>query len=118
MQIPNYFSCPFGFVDVSEDSITTNDVIMPSNSPVAPIKGKELEEASLNMNVSKDRTKKNGLKKWCTPESIIEHGIVDCLLTHVPYQFTFKKFLIMELCQKGLKNVSVKMTMFIFTIEF
>jgi hypothetical protein len=69
------------------------------------------------MNVSKDRTKKNGLKKWCTPESIIEHGIVDCLLTHVPYQFTFKKFLIMELCQKGLKNVNVKMTMFIFTIE-
>jgi hypothetical protein len=29
-------------------------------------------------------TKKNRPKEWCTPKSIVQHEIVDYLLTHMP----------------------------------
>jgi len=40
------------FVDVSEDSIMVDDVVMPSNPPIAPIEKEELKETSLDVNVS------------------------------------------------------------------
>jgi hypothetical protein len=60
---------------------------------------------------------KNHSNKWCTLESIIQHGIVDYLLTHMLLQYNWNLFPIMELCQKGLKSVNVKMTMFVFIVK-
>jgi len=40
------------FVDASEDSVMANDVVMPLNPPVALVKEEELEELSLDVNVS------------------------------------------------------------------
>jgi hypothetical protein len=69
------------FIDEGEDSIMAGDVVMFSNPPVMLVKGEELEETLFNMN---DHAKKNCPKKWCASESIIQHGIVDYLLTHMP----------------------------------
>jgi hypothetical protein len=49
-------------VDASENSIMEDDVITPSNPPIAPIEGKELEKTPLDVNVSNNRRKKNHLK--------------------------------------------------------
>ncbi len=43
---------PLVFVDVGEDSVMANDVIMPSNPPIMPIKKEEFEETPFDMNVS------------------------------------------------------------------
>jgi hypothetical protein len=40
------------FVDAGEDSIMVDDVVTPSNPPVAPIKEEELKEPPLDVNVS------------------------------------------------------------------
>jgi hypothetical protein len=40
------------FVDVGEDLVMADDVVTPSNSPVAPIEEKELKETLLDVNVS------------------------------------------------------------------
>jgi hypothetical protein len=40
------------FVDVGEDSVMADDVVTPSNPPIAPIKEEELEETLLDVNVS------------------------------------------------------------------
>jgi hypothetical protein len=40
------------FVDASENSIMANDVVTPSNPPVAPIKEEEFKEILLDVNVS------------------------------------------------------------------
>jgi hypothetical protein len=88
----NLFQCKYQiifitllvFVDVSEKSIMEDDVTMPLNPPVVLVKGKELEKAPLDVNVSNNCMKKNHLKEWCTPKSIVEHGIINCLLTHMP----------------------------------
>ncbi len=61
--------------------------------------------------------KKNCLEEWCALESIIRHGIVHCLLTHMLQQSIQKLFMLVEPRQKGLKNVNVKMTMFVFIVE-
>jgi hypothetical protein len=52
MQMPNCFDYPLVFVDVGENLVMVNDVVTPSNSPVAPIEEEELEEAPLDVNVS------------------------------------------------------------------
>jgi hypothetical protein len=61
-----------------------DDVATPSNLPVAPVDKKEFEEAPLEVNVSQQSCKKNHLEEWCALESFVRHGIVDCLLTHMP----------------------------------
>ncbi len=72
------------FVDTCENLVMADDVAMPSNPPVSLIEKEELEEAPFNVNVFQCRVKKNRPKEWCAFESIVQHGIVDCLLTHMP----------------------------------
>jgi hypothetical protein len=52
MQVPNYFGYPLIFVDASENLIMADDVVTPSNPPIAPIEKEEFEETSLDVNVS------------------------------------------------------------------
>jgi hypothetical protein len=40
------------FIDAGEDSVMADDVITPSNPPVAPVEEDELEKTLFNMNVS------------------------------------------------------------------
>jgi hypothetical protein len=72
------------FVDASENLIMADDVTMPSNPLVSLIKKEELEEASLDVNVSQRSREEEPSRKWCALELIVRHGIVDCLLTHMP----------------------------------
>jgi hypothetical protein len=72
------------FGNAGEDSIMADDAITLLNPLVVPIERKELEEAPLDMNVSNNLTQKNRPKKWCAPKPTIEHGIFNCLLTHMP----------------------------------
>jgi hypothetical protein len=43
MQMPNCFSYPSIFVNVSENLAMVDDVVMPSNLPVAPTKKEKLK---------------------------------------------------------------------------
>jgi hypothetical protein len=52
MQVPIWFDYLSIFVDAGEILVMADDVTTPSNPPVAPVEQKELEEASLNVNVS------------------------------------------------------------------
>jgi len=52
MQVPNYFSSLSGFIHVSEDLVMADDVVMPLNPSVKLVEEEELEEASLDVNVS------------------------------------------------------------------
>ncbi len=52
MQVPNCFGYLSIFVDLNENLVMTDDVVMPSNPPVAPIEQEELKEASIDVNVS------------------------------------------------------------------
>jgi hypothetical protein len=52
MQMPNCFGYPSIFIDACENLIMANDVVTPSNPPVALIKREELEEAPIDVNVS------------------------------------------------------------------
>jgi hypothetical protein len=61
-----------------------DDVATPSNPPVALVEHEEFEEARLMWMFFNDRAKKNRPGKWCALELIVRHGIVDCLLTHMP----------------------------------
>jgi hypothetical protein len=52
MQMLIWFGHPSVFVDVGEILVMADDVATPSNLPVAPVKQEELEEVSLDVNVS------------------------------------------------------------------
>jgi hypothetical protein len=52
MQMPNCSGYLSIFVDAGENLIMADDVVTPSNPPVAPIEDEELEKEPLNMNVS------------------------------------------------------------------
>jgi hypothetical protein len=43
---------PLDFFYGGEDSIITDDVVMPLNPPIVPVEEEELEEALLDVNVS------------------------------------------------------------------
>ncbi len=45
---------------------------------------KSLKKYRLTWMFLNGHTKKNGLDKWCALELIVQHGIVDYLLTHMP----------------------------------
>jgi hypothetical protein len=51
MQMPNCSGYLWFFVDAGENLVMADDVITPSNPPVAPIEEEKLEEASLDVNV-------------------------------------------------------------------
>jgi hypothetical protein len=61
-----------------------DDVATPLNPLVAPVEQEELEEAPLDVNVSQ-RPREEELSRRVVRalESIVRHGIVDCLLTHM-----------------------------------
>ncbi len=52
MRVPNQFDYLSVFVDAGEILVMADDVATPSNLPVAPVEQEELEEASLEVNVS------------------------------------------------------------------
>ncbi len=58
--MPNWFSYLSNFVDAGENLVMANDVATPSNSLVASVEKEELEEVSLDVNVSqRSREEKN-----------------------------------------------------------
>jgi hypothetical protein len=52
MQVPIWFGYLSIFVDAGEILVMADDVVTPSNPPVAPVEQEELEKMSLDMNVS------------------------------------------------------------------
>jgi hypothetical protein len=52
MQVSIWFDYFSVFVDAGEILVMVDDVAMPSNPPVAPVEQEELEETSLDVNVS------------------------------------------------------------------
>jgi hypothetical protein len=84
MQVPNYFGYPLVFVDADENLVMANDVTTPLNPLVTLVEHEKLEKTSFDMNVSQRSHEKNRPGKWCALESIVRHGIVNCLLTHTP----------------------------------
>jgi hypothetical protein len=51
MQVLIWFGHPSVFVDVCGILIMANDVVTPSNPPIAPVEQEELEEVPLDVNV-------------------------------------------------------------------
>ncbi len=51
MQVPIWFGYLSVFVDAGEILVMVDDVVTPSNPPVAPMEQEELEEASFDVNV-------------------------------------------------------------------
>jgi hypothetical protein len=49
--VPNWFGYLLDFVDASENLVMVDDVVTPSDPPIAPVKNKKLEEAPLDVNV-------------------------------------------------------------------
>jgi hypothetical protein len=52
MQVLIWFSYPLVFVDAGESVVMADDVVTPSNPPVASVEQEELEEVLLDVNVS------------------------------------------------------------------
>jgi hypothetical protein len=50
--VPNWFSYLSDFIDAGENLVMADDVATPSDFPVALVEKEELEEASLDVNVS------------------------------------------------------------------
>jgi hypothetical protein len=72
------------FVDAGENLVMVDDVATPLDSLVAPVEKEELDEAPLDVNVSQWLCEENRLEEWCALESIVRHGIVNYVLTHMP----------------------------------
>ncbi len=49
--MPNWFGYLSDFDDAGENLVMVDDVVMPSDSPVAPVQKEKLEEASFDVNV-------------------------------------------------------------------
>ncbi len=64
-----------------------------------------------------NRATKNYSKEWCTLESIVQHGIINHLLTHLFQRSTKSLFPLVKHRSKGLNNVNVKVMMFIFIVK-
>ncbi len=54
---------PLVFVDAGEDLVMADDVITPSNPPIAPIEKEKLKETSLDMNVSQQPCNEKPFRK-------------------------------------------------------
>ncbi len=87
-----------------------DDVPMPSNPPITPVEKEKLKDAPLNkaslnetpldetpfdeapldeapldINVFQWSREENRPEEWCALKSIVRLGIIDCLLTHIPF---------------------------------
>jgi hypothetical protein len=86
MQVPNCFDYPSIFVDADESLVMADDVVTPSNPPIAPVEKKELEETSFNVNVSQRSCEEEPFRRVVHTRvdwSICQLSIVDCFLTHM-----------------------------------
>ncbi len=63
MQVSIWFDYFSVFVDAGEILVMVDDVAMPSNPPVAPVEQEELEETSLDVNVSQ-RPREEKPSRW------------------------------------------------------
>ncbi len=90
---------------------------MPSNPPVMPVKKEKLEEPPLDVNVSQQPRDEEPFQR--VVRTWVNHLIWDHRSFPNPHALTIylTLFLLVELRQKGLKNVNVKMTMFVFIVE-
>jgi hypothetical protein len=74
---------PLVFVNVSEDLIMVDDVATPSNLTIVPVEEEELEEVSLDMNVSQWLHKEELSKRMvCTQ---VDRSTWDCQLFFNPH---------------------------------
>jgi hypothetical protein len=61
--VPNLFGYLTNFVDAGENLIMADDVVTPSNSPIAPVEKEELEKALLDVNVFQRSREEDPSKK-------------------------------------------------------
>jgi hypothetical protein len=61
--VPNWFGYLSDFVDAGENFVMVDDVVTPSNSPVTLVEKEELEETSLDVNVSQQSHEKKPSKR-------------------------------------------------------
>jgi hypothetical protein len=76
--LPSWF-----FVDAGEHLVMADDVTTPSNPPVSLVEKEELEETPLDVKVSQWSREEESSRKMVAFESIVRHGIIGCLLTHM-----------------------------------
>ncbi len=70
-----------------------DDATTPSNAPIVLVEKEELEETPLDVNVSQCPREANRLEKWCAPELIIQHRIVE--FSYNPHALTiYLKFVL------------------------
>jgi hypothetical protein len=84
MQVPNKFDYPLVFVDAGENLIMADDVTMLSNPPIAPVEQENLEEASLDVNVSQRSCEEKSSKRVVCTRVDCSIWDRDYLLTHMP----------------------------------
>jgi hypothetical protein len=63
MQVPIWFGYLSVFVDAGEILVMADDVVTPSNPPVAPVEQEELEKTPLNVNVSQRPCKEESSRR-------------------------------------------------------
>jgi len=62
IQMPNCFNYPSIFVDVGENLIMVDDVVTPSNPPIALVEQEKLKETSFDVNVFQWSRKKKSFR--------------------------------------------------------
>jgi len=105
------------FVDASEDSIMADDVITLSNPLITPVEEKELEETSLDVNVSQRSRDEKLFQK--VVRTRIDCSAWDHQSSPNPHTLTiYLNFAPTSgVTPERLKSVNVKMTMFVFIVE-
>jgi hypothetical protein len=99
-----------------------DDVATPLNPLVALVEKEKFEDAlldktPLDINGFQWSHEKEPSRRVVRTQVNRKLGIVDCLLTHMPNQFIWSLFLLVEPRHKGLKSVNVKTTMFVLIVE-
>jgi hypothetical protein len=64
-----------------------DDLAAPLNPLVAPVDKEKFEETSFDEVPLEVNVSQRSCEEGCALESIVRHGIVDYLLTHMPWQF-------------------------------
>jgi len=105
------------FVDASEDSIMADDVVTFSNPLIMLVEEKEFEETLLDVNVSQRSCDEKLFQKMVRTQ--IHCSAWDHQSSPNPHTLTiYLEFVpTCEVAPERLKNVNVKMTMFIFIVK-
>jgi len=74
------------FIDVGENLVMANDVVTPSNPAVSLIEKEELEEASLDVNVSQRSRKEESSRRMVRTR--VDHSAWDRRLSPNPHALT------------------------------